>query len=257
MAAVEVAVGTVGRQIEPGVATDTVDQLWRPALMDRSVADQPQIDLQLLSVLPQVLFEVGRSGLFFALEEKNQVGAGCDLLMRERIESGGDGHHGRLVVARRPGIDSPLGIDRLSRLGQRSDGSTLFDRCCVHGRVPGWVEPLVGVNGLAVVVDIDSNRPPSADIEGSVNDWGRALELPDLRLHARSLEKELEVVGIAPDILSVCSHIRVAQQLGESLEDLGSTCHSIRANILQDAVLIDGCQRCRQSENGQPKESRA
>ena len=186
MTAVEVSRRAVNRNVEPGVTAHPEDKLWLAVLMDRTVADEPEIDFQRLTMSREVVAETIRPRLLLAFEDEDQVGGRWDAICGEGIEGREDRRQRCLVVAGRPTVDAPLGIDGLVGGGQGPRPTTDLDSRGVERRLPGWGAPLLRVDRLAVVVDIEAERAIGADVESTEYDrWGLG-QSPQLALDLAS-----------------------------------------------------------------------
>src|SRR6185369_3315612 len=127
------------------------DDLLPAALMNRPVADQPDVASQQVFVRIQNLPEVLRAGLLLTLEDELQ--ARVERLARgsDGIEGRHDGEDRRLVVGCRTRVDPPLRTDP-GRVVEGYDPAVALDRAVTQHGAPGRRRPFLRVKRLAVVV---------------------------------------------------------------------------------------------------------
>src|SRR5690348_9674403 len=73
VAAVQTAIGAINSDFDMCISPRTEDKCLLPALIDRAIADQPNVSMNQVAISIQNLFEVRRAGLFFALPHEANV----------------------------------------------------------------------------------------------------------------------------------------------------------------------------------------
>src|SRR4029078_663257 len=128
--------------------------------VDGPVAEEPEIAREERRVVAQDLREMRGAGLLLPLQKELQVDGGRDAGGAYRVERREQADDGRLVVARRPGVEHPSRIDR-SR-GRRDVLPSRLHGAVALARLPRLAGPLRGVNRLAVIVRVKDDGPPGA-----------------------------------------------------------------------------------------------
>jgi hypothetical protein len=73
VAAVQTAIGAVDGDFDMRISARTEDECLLSALIDRAIADQPNVSLNQVTMSAENLFQMRRTGLFFALPREADV----------------------------------------------------------------------------------------------------------------------------------------------------------------------------------------
>ena len=133
--------------------TDAEDDLWHPGLVDRAVADQPEVRTELRPVFGEVVGELRASHLLLPFEEEDEVHGRRDPGTFEGVHCGQSGLDRCLVIGRGSPVDAPLGVERIPAVRAQHFAVNGDDRRLERRRAP-----LLGIDGLAVVVCVDTDR---------------------------------------------------------------------------------------------------
>src|SRR5262249_6963195 len=159
VAAVQRLGGAVERQLDVGDAARAEEDLHLPRLVNGAVAEEPEIGLQEVRVLPEHVPEVRRADLLLAFAEELQVDGQRDTGGLEGVEGREDADDRRLVVARGAGVEPRLRSERALPRAPRYVLPAVLDRTIAQRRRERRARPLRRVDGLAVVVRVDDERP--------------------------------------------------------------------------------------------------
>ncbi len=160
VAGVEIARGPVDRDLHPHGPANPERQLRTAALVRGPIEEEPHVDIRdPVRRHLHVLTQMTRARFLLAVEEEDEVGRGLHAFFPERAQDGQDCGDRRLVVTGRAGVQPPLRVHRIPRLGHGARRPAGLHRRGVERGFERGVRPVRGVDGLAVVVDVDAEGP--------------------------------------------------------------------------------------------------
>src|ERR1700739_3258252 len=140
------------------IASCAKDDRLLSALIDRAVADQPNISVHQVAIGFENLFEMGRASLLFSLPDETDVGPQRNAGSLQRIQGSELGKDRRFVVARG---------------ARKAAGLTLK---IVDVRLEGRNCPLGRRDGLSIVMRIEDDGVLSAGRHDLAEDNGRSTD---------------------------------------------------------------------------------
>ena len=224
MATVEWTHRTVDRHLDTRHAADTKRQQRPAALVHRPVEEEPYVDvIQSCTVAFEVLPQPPGASLLLALEEELDVGGGRDPGLTKGPQHRQQGADWRLVVAGRPGIDAPFGIDPFAGLRERQLRSPIINRTGVQSGRPGPIAPAAAVHRLPIIMHVDAQRTGGARHgKLAVHDRRCTGNTQQLRVHSEFNQSIADVCRILVYPNRVRRHVRHRQQAPELVENLGT-----------------------------------
>ena len=221
MSAVKLAARAVHSDLHSGHAARAEIDLLPPRLINRPVADQPCVGFQQVAIFFDDLFQMRRSGLFFALEEKSDVRIDRDLARPQRVERCADGDDRRLVVSGRTRVEPPFGIEFLIFGRERNVPPFRFERRRTQRRFERIAaDPFRRLDRLPVVMNVKDQRARRARrIDFAVDDGRRFGDFEQAGLDAAFFEHPRDQLRVAANIRRVRRHVRDRKQVDEFFDD--------------------------------------
>ena len=111
VAAMQFAVRPVERDGEMGHAACAEDHALASALVNRAIADEPDVSAEFAAILLEHGAEVCRTGFLFAFPDETQIGLERNVRGLQCVKRGKLREDRGFVVGRRAGIDARLAVD--------------------------------------------------------------------------------------------------------------------------------------------------
>ena len=140
VAAVQFAVGPVESDGEMGHAARAEDHALASALVDRAIADEPDVSAEFVAILLEHGAEVCRTRFLFAFPDETQIGLERNVGGLQCVERGELREDGSFVVGGRARVDARLAIDHFR-----------------HRREGRFGFPFLGSDGLSVVMRVEDD----------------------------------------------------------------------------------------------------
>jgi hypothetical protein len=216
MAAVQPAERTVSGDLDVDDPPRPEEHRLPPALVDRAVAEEPEVRGESVPVAPQDVRQMRRTRFLLPFEEELHVDGRRTARGSETVERRRQAHDRRLVIRRRPCVEEVFPIDGRSERRPRDVFSAAPGRRVANDGLPRFSGPTRGIDRLTVVVREKDDRPLRPGRRKlPVHCWRAALPVEQGRAHAAFLEQRDDRRGIPADVGVVGSEVRNREQVGE------------------------------------------
>ena len=154
-------------------------------------------------------------------KKKTRLDVGWTPSSRNARRTGQQGRDRRLVVTGRTGVQPPLRVHRISRLGHGARRPAGLHGSRIERGFERRVRPVQGVDRLAVVVDVDAQSPLRVGhAKLAVHEGCDAVDPKQLRSDPDRPQLVADVLGRPGDILEVTGTVGIRQEFGEVPQDL-------------------------------------
>ncbi len=233
VAAVQFAVRPVERDGEMRHAARAEDHALASALVNRAIADEPDVSAEFAAILLEHGAEVCRTRFLFAFPDETQIGLERNVRGLQCVERGKLREDGGLVVGRGARVDARLAIDHFR-----------------HRRKGRFGFPFLGSDGLTVVVRVEDDGVLRAGrLDLAIDHRIGSGRGEQLSFNVAALEHPDQRFGVALDVRFVAGDVGDGEETGELLQDLLLVRSPPLTRSVSGSLREEEC--CRKENRGQ------